>query len=102
TANAILNEKTLQYSYLGPNVQRGRQREFGVFAQDAWRVNQNLTLTGGLRWEIQKPFVATTDVFAQTTFDELFGVSGTGNLFKPGTQPGKATQFTKFDASTFP
>ena len=102
TANAILNEKTLEYTYNGPNVQRGRQREFGFFAQDAWRVNPNLTLTGGVRWEVQLPFQAKTEVYSQTTFDELFGISGPGNLFKPGTQTGKVTQFTQFDSGTNP
>lgn len=100
TANAILNEKTLEYTYLGENVQRGLQQEYGLFAQDSWRVNPNLTLNYGVRWEVQKPFVALSDVYSQTTFAELFGVSGQGNLFKPGTQTGKATQYTQFQSST--
>lgn len=99
-ASAILNEKTLEYTYLGANVQRGRQREYGFFAQDSWRANQNLTLTAGVRWEVQNPFVASTQVYSQTTFNELFGISGPGNLFKPGTQTGKNTQFTQFNADT--
>ncbi len=99
-ASAILNEKTLEYTYLGANVQRGRQREYGLFAQDSWRANQNLTLTAGVRWEVQNPFVASTQVYSQTTFNELFGISGPGNLFKPGTQTGKNTQFTQFNADT--
>ncbi|MFN0123143.1 MAG: TonB-dependent receptor domain-containing protein [Blastocatellia bacterium] len=98
SANAILNEKSLQYTYLGANVQRGRQREYGIYGSDAWRVRPNLTMNYGVRWEVQLPFVAKTDVYSQTTFNELFGVSGAGNLFKPGTQTGSPTQYTQFKA----
>ncbi|MGH9847773.1 MAG: TonB-dependent receptor plug domain-containing protein, partial [Blastocatellia bacterium] len=49
TANAVLNEKTNKYEYLAAQVRRFRQREWGFFGQDSWRVRQNLTLTGGLR-----------------------------------------------------
>ncbi len=98
SASAILNEKTLKYTYLGANVQRGNQKEFGVFASDSWRVNPNLTVNYGVRWEVQRPFQAKTNVYSQTTFNELFGVSGLGNLFKPGTQTGKVTEYTQFKA----
>ncbi|MFN0083802.1 MAG: carboxypeptidase regulatory-like domain-containing protein [Blastocatellia bacterium] len=94
SASAVLNEKTKQYSYLGENVQRGRQREFGVFGSDTWRVNNNLTLNYGVRWEVQRPFVPLNDLYAQTSFDQLFGVSGTGNIFRPGATGGSATQYT--------
>ncbi|MBS1806922.1 MAG: carboxypeptidase regulatory-like domain-containing protein [Acidobacteria bacterium] len=97
-ANAILNEKTLKYTYLGENVQRGNQKEYGIFASDSWRVNPNLTLNYGVRWEVQLPFQAKTNVYSQTTFNELFGISGPGNLFKPGTQTGKVTEYTQFKA----
>ena len=100
SGSAILNEKTLQYTYFGENVQRGRQNEFGIFAQDSWRAKPNLTLNYGVRWEVQKPFFATNDVYSQTSFDELFGISGKGNLFKPGTLSGKETQFTQFKSET--
>jgi hypothetical protein len=99
-ANARLNEKTLQYSYLGVLAQRARQREMGFFAQDSWRMRPNLTLTGGLRWEVQFPFTALNDVYAQTSFNELFGVSGPGNLFKPGTLTGQVPQYTQFQAGS--
>ncbi len=100
SGSAVLNEKTLQYTYFGENVQRGRQNEFGLFAQDSWRATPNLTLNYGVRWEVQKPFFATNDVYSQTTFDELFGISGKGNLFKPGTLSGKETQYTQFKSKT--
>ncbi len=103
SASAVLNEKTKQYSYLGENVQRGRMREFGFFGSDSWRVNTNLTLNFGLRWEVQRPFVALNDLYSQTTFDQLFGISGTGNLFKPGSTGGTATQYAQLPVgqSTF-
>src|SRR5262249_28904440 len=47
-ADARLDEGSGQYVYEGIGTQRGRQREMGVFAQDAWRLRQNMTLNLGL------------------------------------------------------
>ncbi|MGE0129161.1 MAG: carboxypeptidase regulatory-like domain-containing protein [Blastocatellales bacterium] len=99
-ANARLNEETGKYDYLGKLTQRYRQREMGFFAQDTWRTRPNLTLTGGLRWEVQFPFTASSNVFSQVSFDDLFGVSGPGNLFKPGTLTGHESQYTAFEPGT--
>ena len=96
TGQLALDEDTSKYSLNGNIVQRARQNELGFFAQDSWRVRPNLTLTGGLRWEIQMPFKAMNDNFSQTPYAELFGVSGADNMFKPGTLTGKVTQFYPF------
>lgn len=93
--NARLDENG-KYVYLGELTQKFRQREMGFFAQDAWRVKPNLTLTAGLRYEVQFPFTAANNVFSQVTFDDLFGESGPGNLFKPGTLTGRPSQYTAF------
>ena len=95
TANAILDEKTNKYGYLAARVQRVRQKEFGFFASDSWRARPNLTLTGGLRWELQKPFTAENEIYSgPATINDLYGVSGP-NLFKPGTLAGRETQFVQ-------
>ena len=92
TANANLSE-TGKYVYAGPSVQRYQQRETGVFGQDSWRVKPNFTVNFGLRWEVQFPYLALNNRFAISSYDGLFGVSGTGNLFKPGTLTGQQTVY---------
>jgi hypothetical protein len=93
--NARLDENG-NYIYLGELTQKFRQREMGGFAQDTWRAKPNLTVTAGLRYEVQFPFVATNAVFSQVAFEDLFGVSGKGNLFKPGTLTGRQAQYNAF------
>jgi hypothetical protein len=92
-AASFLDEKTGKYSYLNELVQRGRQRELGVFAQDSWRARPNLTLTYGLRWELQLPFTPLNSSYSTSTLADIWGISGPGNLFKPGVTAGRPTQF---------
>ncbi|HEV8486165.1 MAG TPA: carboxypeptidase-like regulatory domain-containing protein [Blastocatellia bacterium] len=96
-ATSRLDEETNKYVYLGAFIQRTRQREMGFFGQDSWRARPNLTLNYGLRWEIQLPFTALNGIYSTTTVEGLFGVSGPGNLFKPGVLQGKETEFTQFE-----
>jgi len=95
-ANAFPDESG-NFRTLGDQIQRVKQEEYGVFGQDTWRFRHNITLTGGLRWEVQFAPVAENNGFATTTYPELYGVSGLNNLFKPGTQTGAQTQFTACD-----
>src|SRR5262249_46348643 len=95
-ANARLDEKAGQHVHLGKRGQRGRQRELGFFAQDAWRARPNLTINYGLRWELQLPFTPLNDSYTTTTGADLFGISGPGNLFKPGVMTGRDTQFVQY------
>ena len=92
----VIDEKTNKYSANGDRVQRGRQREMGLFAQDSWRFRQNLTVNAGLRWEVQFPFRALNNAYSQTSYAELFGLSGEGNIFKPGTLTGTIPQYRPF------
>ena len=99
-AIAALDEKTNKYAYNGAYQRRARQRELGFFGQDTWRARQNLTLTGGLRYEIQLPFTTLNGVYSQTDLAGLWGVSGIGNLFKPGTLTGTVPKFTQYTTGT--
>ena len=91
--NAVLNEETLKYAYNGPRVARAHQRELGFFVQDSWRMRPNLTLTYGLRYELQLPFVPLNDVFSRSTIADVWGPSGAASLFKPGATGGKETEY---------
>jgi carboxypeptidase family protein len=98
-ANARLDDKG-NYVYLGELTQKFRQREMGFFAQDSFRAKPNLTLTAGLRYEVQFPFTASNSVFSQVSFEDLFGESGLGNLFQPGKLTGRPSQYTAFTPGT--
>jgi len=100
TASAFTSEDTGKYTYLGDFTQRSRQRTAGFFAQDSWRFRPNLTINAGVRWELQFPFTAQNSNYTQATYDGLWGISGVGNLFKPGTLTGSVTQFTPFPKGT--
>jgi hypothetical protein len=91
---AAIDEKG-QYVYSGPVVLRAQERETGFFAQDNWRVRPDLTITAGLRWEVQYPFTAQNNRFSVSSYAGLYGVSGVGNLFKPGALNGQPTTYTQ-------
>lgn len=103
--NARLNEDTNQYEYLGNGFQRGNMRQWGFYAQDNWRVRNDLTINAGLRYELQQPFVSTNNSYSTATFADVCGISGIGsdgqcNLFKPGTLTGKAPTYINYSEGT--
>jgi len=96
TRQQALSETTGRYTLQGDVVTRARQTEWGIYGQDTWRVRPNLTVTGGLRWEVQGPFYSLNDSISQVSYAGLFGESGEGNMFKPGTLTGAPSQYTQF------
>src|SRR4030095_17196367 len=82
------------YGLLGEQILKFRQRQYAIFAQDSWRMRPNLTLNFGVRWEPQFPVVSENENFGKVTYEGLFGESGVGKLFKPGTLTGSTTQIT--------
>ena len=93
TSSSVLGENTRTY---GPNfsVDRDHMREFAVYLQDTWHATSNLTLTGGVRWDRQGPIQNLDNLYTRPGYAGLFGVSGVGNLFKPGTLAGSVPVFS--------
>jgi len=99
SGSAYLDENS-KYKYQGNSVNRGYYQETGFFAQDAWRMRPNLTLNYGVRWQLSLPFVPGNSNYSTATVADVWGISGIGNLFKPGTMTGKMPQFIQYTKGT--
>jgi hypothetical protein len=94
-----VDEKTHQYADFQPVVIREAMASFGLYFADSWRVNRNLTLNYGLRWDFQGDNENTNGIYTSPNVIDLFGPSGalpgtnqvTPNLFSPGTLLGPGT-----------
>ncbi|MGH8246430.1 MAG: carboxypeptidase-like regulatory domain-containing protein [Gammaproteobacteria bacterium] len=94
TAGVInVNEKENKYAAFSPLTRRERQIEYGIYATDNWRLRPTLTLNYGLRWEFQGVPTDTNGIYTSPGYDGLWGRSGVGNLFRPGTLAGSATAY---------
>ena len=64
---------------------------FSAFAQDTWRLNRRVTITGGLRWELNPPLSGERLPFQIQGFDNLL----TATLAPAGTPQWK-TEYNNF------
>jgi len=84
TNSVVEDEVTKQYGTFQPIV-RNQQREIGLYVNDSWRVAPRLTVNYGVRWDRQNPPVNLNGVYTRPGYAGVWGVSGVGNLFSPGT-----------------
>jgi hypothetical protein len=79
TGQAALNPDTNQYVAFGPRRREGTINMLSGFLQDSWRVTPALTLNGGVRWDVQLPFVPVNDIMSNATMASVCGISGQGD-----------------------
>lgn len=103
TRGLAQDEKSHQYGQV-PVIDRNRMLEYGGYVQDTWRAKSNLTITMGLRFEKQGAFENLNGTYSRVGLEGLYGVSGVGNLFRPGVLTGTAPTFKQVtgDAYTVP
>ena len=98
--NSINGEQRLddngQYVFLGLGTQRARLIDYGFFVADTWRVKPTFTLNLGLRYDLQLPFYPRNNSYSKATVADVWGRSGVGNLFMPGTLTGQSPLFTEY------
>jgi len=88
-------------NYAGaPLIERNRQVEYGFYGQDSWQARPNLTLNYGLRWEIEPSPHSLNGIYSSNTIADIYGVSGVGNLFAPGTFSGSQPVYVPLDPDT--
>jgi hypothetical protein len=98
TQSVGLDEITHKYGQTAP-IDRDHIRELGLFVQDTWRIAPTVTLTAGLRYEKEFQFVNENGTYSQINgLVGLYGLSGPGNLFKPGTLTGSVPQINPVTA----
>lgn len=103
------------YNVLGESMQKGRLWHMGFFLQDAWRWKPNFTVNAGLRYDVELPFTALNNSYSMATIADVFGVTGPGsgfvpgsnvtglgNLYKPGVFEGSPTTYKMLEKNSKP
>ena len=79
-----------------PPVDHLQEREYGLFVQDSWKLRPSFTVNLGIRYEWEGPLQDLTGTYSSVTLASLWGISGIGNEFQPGTLTGVQPQFIKY------
>ena len=100
TTQLVQSEGTHQYG-VGAPIDRDHMREMGLFVQDQWRVTPTLTVNLGFRLEKQFAFVNEDGLYSEVNYQSLWGISGVGNLFAPGSSSGVHPSFTQITGNPY-
>jgi hypothetical protein len=86
-----------KYHFQGDRTNSTTGDDFGFYVSDAWRLKPNLTLTAGVRYQLQLPMTSDGMYSRPDTWQMVYGATGAGtgsigqgNLYHPGTLTGTA------------
>jgi hypothetical protein len=104
TGQAALDPETNKYTFLGQRRFAGKTDVYSAFVQDSWRLTPTLTLSAGVRWDLQMPFSPVNDTMTSATLANICGISGLGsggiynacNFYAPASGGGKVPEFSQF------
>jgi hypothetical protein len=66
-----------------------REQDLALYVQDQWRMWSNLTINAGVRWDwMGVPTIPNGLAIQLTDANQVWGVSGPGNLFNPNAPAG--------------
>jgi hypothetical protein len=94
-----VNANSKKYVQYGSLVTRESQKMWALYLTDTFRLKPTFTLSYGLRWDHQGTPRNNNGTYTmpQGGNNGLWDVSGPGNLFKPGTLAGQATQMVPME-----
>ncbi|MGH9417944.1 MAG: TonB-dependent receptor [Terriglobales bacterium] len=95
SGSVAFNPSTRGFVTGAPTVDSYHQTDLGFYAADSWHVRPNLTVNYGLRWQYEGTPVDNYNEYFMTAGGAAaaYGISGVGNLFKPGTETGVVPSF---------
>lgn len=100
SASATFNVTSADSGFV-PGATRRRdllQKDLALYVQDQWRMRSNLTINAGIRWDYMGvPTVPSGVAIQLTDHEDIFGVSGFGNLFNPSAPFGAAPAVGSLD-----
>jgi carboxypeptidase family protein len=85
------DQKTQQYltGQHGPTYNLDElQKGWGLYAQDSFHITPHFTFNYGLRWDFTGDDHDLTAAYHGAGPEQIYGPSGVGNIFKPGTLTG--------------
>lgn len=97
-------QKDGTYAFQGDRTNAAIANDVGMFLSDSWRLKPNLTVTAGLRYEVQLPMTTDGLYSRPDTWQMVYGITGAGsgnfgqgNLYHPGVLNGTMPSVVQYE-----